>query len=903
MIEWEKINLRGRTNGQFKTICPACIDQRTNKKDRSLSVNLNKGLANCHYCTEFSVRDLDEEKIETQVDWKLPSQNWKNYTNLSDKLVKWFKEERGISQSTLIDCKITEEEYFQPALGKKVNNIVFNYFERDKLVNKKYRSGNKKFTQSSGTKNVFYGINSAIGQDEVWIVEGECFTKETQILTPDGWVYFDEYDGQKVAQVNKDFTTNFINPTDFIEKYYKNDLVELKSKGYYSLTTKGHNYYLTKNGKSKKITAESIYGTKSLTWSIPRVCEGVKNTGLDISDELIRFYVMISADFTIRSAGDLYASIKKQRKIDRFKSIVNKLGIRYSCNDVKNGFKSLFIHRGHGLNPFKLFPNEWIGQLSQRQIDIVLDEILYWDGNSVPKRNQIEYSSKEIHNAEFIQTLSHLSGYVSTIIPRSNKWGSWFKVSILFGKKTTSTQKSLKRNKISFNGKVYCVTVPSGMILTRTKNIITVIGNCDKLAMHEVGIKNCISVPNGANDNDDVWENCKDYLEDVKSFVIAVDQDQKGKELSEKISKRLGRWRCKTVSFKNKDANDDLIEGRDVLLESIKSTKRFPVSGTFTAKDIENDILELYRNGVPKTYFPKHSCFGNLKNIFSVMRGHLIVPTGIPSHGKSNFVEWYILNLLNDYDMKASFFSPEHTPMALHQANFIQKFWAMPFFGNEKLSEDKIHFYNNWSSEKLYLTSPEKGQTPNWDWVLEKFKEQMYSFGVDIFVIDAFNKVLFTDNGNRLQQINDVLTRLTSFAQMNDVMIFLVAHPTKMKKNDQGVYDCPTLYDVSGSADFRNQTHDGFAIYRYFGNEEYTEFINLKTKMSFQGEIGEKVQYEYHKKSGRYYERFTEPCSTPLHKMGQSYQKEEKMHDSEYITPKMSPQDVFASDDDNEVPF
>jgi twinkle protein len=100
-----------------------------------------------------------------------------------------------------------------------------------------------------------------------------------------------------------------------------------------------------------------------------------------------------------------------------------------------------------------------------------------------------------------------------------------------------------------------------------------------------------------------------------------------------------------------------------------------------------------------------------------------------------------------------------------------------------------------------------------------------------------------------------------------------------MKKNEAGVYDCPTLYDVSGSADFRNQTHDGFGIYRYFENEEtgtegYTEFVNLKTKLGFQGEIGKRVQFEYHLPTGRYYAKGTPP---PLFDMTKDLEDEEKI--------------------------
>ena len=52
MIAWSEIDTKGRTNGQIKVKCPACIDRRSNKRDTSLSVNLDTGVAKCHYCNE-----------------------------------------------------------------------------------------------------------------------------------------------------------------------------------------------------------------------------------------------------------------------------------------------------------------------------------------------------------------------------------------------------------------------------------------------------------------------------------------------------------------------------------------------------------------------------------------------------------------------------------------------------------------------------------------------------------------------------------------------------------------------------------------------------------------------------------------------------------------------------------
>ena len=445
------------------------------------------------------------------------------------------------------------------------------------------------------------------------------------------------------------------------------------------------------------------------------------------------------------------------------------------------------------------------------------------------------------------------------------------------------------------------------------KEVYIVEGEFDVLAMWSHGVKNCISVPNGANDNDDYWANSEPYLKDIEKFIIAVDNDEKGNVLRDKIVQRLGRYRCEFIEWETgKDANDCLIKG--TLEKELSNSRRFPVSGTFSVSDLYTDILELHKNGLPDTIQVKNECFTGGENVnsfndaFTIMRGHLVTGTGIPSHGKSNFTEWYALNLMNDNDLKFSFFSPEHSPMALHQTNFIQKAVGKPFFGNvdgvERINEKDIERYKEWADGRLYLTAPESGHSATWSWLLEKFKEQMFSFGVDCFVIDAFNKVKLPKGVNKLDAINDVLTDLTAFAQTYNVVIILIAHPTKMQKGDNGLYSMPSLYDVSGSSDFRNQTHDGFCVYRYFDTQEqegYTRFTNLKTKMSFQGVIGDGFDFNYDVPTGRYYAKGTD---VPRFDMTR---KDEVQSELNYKpTSTITPNDSFESDfniENNEVPF
>ena len=380
-------------------------------------------------------------------------------------------------------------------------------------------------------------------------------------------------------------------------------------------------------------------------------------------------------------------------------------------------------------------------------------------------------------------------------------------------------------------------------------------GEFDVLAMYEAGYKNVISLPNGANDNDDYWINSEKYLKEIKHFVIGTDTDEKGIDTRNKIAHRLGRFRCTFIEWIGKDANDDLKSSQ--IKNSVSNEKRFPIGGTFNTFDLLDDTLRLYNDGMPKTIFPKSEMFKGFKNDFSIMMGQLTVVTGIPSHGKSSFVDWYALNLANDYNYKLSIFSPEHNPLGLYNSKYASLSIGKPFFGNNRMSEKELLEYTEWSKEKLYFTTSEESITSDWDWLLEKFKEQMFTYGINMFIIDAWNKVLMPKGFQGKDGIDQILTRLTSFCIQYNVHVFLVAHPTKMKKHEKtGKYEIPDLYSVSGSSDFRNQTHNGLCVYREFGNEVEagcTMVINLKTKYDFQGKITSSTKFNWNNDNRRFY--------------------------------------------------
>lgn len=386
--------------------------------------------------------------------------------------------------------------------------------------------------------------------------------------------------------------------------------------------------------------------------------------------------------------------------------------------------------------------------------------------------------------------------------------------------------------------------------------VIILEGEGEVMALYECGIKNCISVPNGANNNDDYWINSESYIKDIKSFIIATDNDEKGIKLRDDIVQRLGKYRCKYVEWDKKDANDDLIAfGKEHVIQKIKTAKIFPAIGVLTSEDLRDEVFKLYRDGLPKTIKPLQKRWDDVNKIFSTMMGQLTVVTGIPSHGKSSVIDDYVISLVNDLNLKASWFSPEHNPKGIHQSSFARKVIGKKFWGEGRMTEDELDKYIKWANEKLYITTQDD-DIPTWDWLFDRMKEQVLIYGINIFVIDAFNKVILSKGGK--EEIDLVLTKLTSFCIRHNVQIFLIVHPTKMRKNEKtGKYEIPTLYDCSGSSDFRNQTHNGITIYREFPEvgvtTGYTVFINTKTKFDFQGEINGVANLFYCNDNSRFY--------------------------------------------------
>ena len=172
-FDWSQIDFnssRGSGN-QIYTLCPVCSHTRKKKTDKCLGINVSEGKARCNHCEAISFKEGGEKNhIMEKKEYILPKPT--NITALDDNVVKWFKD-RGISQKTLIEDKITNQKEWMPQTGKETNVIVFPYYVNGILANLKYRDGDKNFKLHKGSKLIFQGLDSVKNEKSCFIVEGE----------------------------------------------------------------------------------------------------------------------------------------------------------------------------------------------------------------------------------------------------------------------------------------------------------------------------------------------------------------------------------------------------------------------------------------------------------------------------------------------------------------------------------------------------------------------------------------------------------------------------------------------------------------------------------------------------------------------------------------------------------
>ena len=166
----------------------------------------------------------------------------------------------------------------------------------------------------------------------------------------------------------------------------------------------------------------------------------------------------------------------------------------------------------------------------------------------------------------------------------------------------------------------------------------------------------------------------------------------------------------------------------------ISSAKPVPLENVVTFKDIEDDITDFVRNGFKPGF---QVGLSNFDSIFSTYTGQFITVTGIPSSGKSDFVDQMIIGYNANYGWKTAYASPENHPTYLHAHKLMRKTWqGMPRV--EDIKTDRWNQIADHVNDNYYFIDMERYTLES---VLRKGAELVKRKGIKCLVIDPFNKV------------------------------------------------------------------------------------------------------------------------------------------------------------------
>lgn len=402
--------------------------------------------------------------------------------------------------------------------------------------------------------------------------------------------------------------------------------------------------------------------------------------------------------------------------------------------------------------------------------------------------------------------------------------------------------------------------------LTETWAVI-VEGECDKLALAVAGIANAVSVPDGAppansKPSEAKFEylvHCAAYLDRLKKIVLAVDQDQPGQKLEAELARRLGPERCFRVRWPAgcKDANDVLLQhGSEELRRCIEAAKPFPLDGVLQVADLAGDVMSLYQDGLPGGV---STGWLSVDQCYTVRPGEMTIVTGIPSHGKSQFLDALAVNLARAHDWAIGVCSPENLPVSRHIAKLIEQYTGWPFREGQtrRMTPHELVVALDWLHAHFVFIAPEEGLTiPA---LVNTAKQLVARHGIRGLIVDPWNEFEHTrGNTTETEYISASLTQIRRFARNHGVHVWLVAHPAKLYRKDDGRYPVPTPYDISGSAHWRNKADNCLTVWRDELSPETPVQLHVqKIRFKEVGKVG-MVPLQYSKLNGRYGEALPE---------------------------------------------
>jgi len=272
-------------------------------------------------------------------------------------------------------------------------------------------------------------------------------------------------------------------------------------------------------------------------------------------------------------------------------------------------------------------------------------------------------------------------------------------------------------------------------------------------------------------------------------------------------------------------------------------------------------MRNLYLHGVERGV---ETGWKSLSDLYRVMPGEWTLVTGVPGHGKSEWLDALTVNLAMQHGWNFGIFSPENQPLTYHIQKLAEKYIGKPFAEGPTERMNAVEFENaiTWIDQHYTFILPD---LPTVDDLLEVARQLVLRKGIRGLILDPWNEIDSTRASGltETEHISHSLTRIRKFARDHGVHVWLVAHPTKLQKGLDGSYPVPTPYDVAGSAHWRNKADNCITVHRDAVKDDENVDIHVqKIRKKANGRIGV-ATLKYNRVVGQYRDDVIVPSVMP----------------------------------------
>jgi hypothetical protein len=335
---------------------------------------------------------------------------------------------------------------------------------------------------------------------------GKCFDEQTEVLTEDGFQRFADVGAARILQVSADGTLQPVTAIPFVQDY-DGAMVTLDSDDLNFSVTPNHDM-VTTHGKMEAGHLYEQARTRPKFW-IPRVIGGSR-ADLYMSDTALRLAAAYLADGSDLANG-FSIEPSRPRKVAALRALClhtsersgHKAGsVAYTATrtittrTTRTCFVYSFALVSPLVNPRKQIDMSVLLNLSRRQARIFVDTLIEFDGRIDAVSGARRFYTSRAHHLHAFEIACVMAGYavnrpterMSDISSTPNfmvtvsdrdaipviRWGRGDDGRSK-GNISDRTGLELRPNR---SGHVWCVTVPSGVIVVRRDGFSMLCGNC-----------------------------------------------------------------------------------------------------------------------------------------------------------------------------------------------------------------------------------------------------------------------------------------------------------------------------------------------------------------------------------------------------------------------------------------